>query len=105
MRRRRRRGVHSSIASIGFLLIVLVALFALSRSSFKINLPGNLAGTATSAPSGPTKGEPHWGVQTKTSGCQVHGALQDTACTPGDIFPTATKDVICKSGYASSVRN
>jgi hypothetical protein len=35
----------------------------------------------------------------------VNGALQDTACTPGDILPDATKDQICKSGYASSVRN
>jgi hypothetical protein len=50
-------------------------------------------------------GTPHWGTRTKTSGCTVNGALQDTACTPGDILPDATKDQICKSGYASSVRN
>jgi hypothetical protein len=46
-----------------------------------------------------------FGVQTKTSGCQVNGALPDSACTPGAIFTTATKDQICQSGYASSVRN
>jgi hypothetical protein len=46
-----------------------------------------------------------WGKQTKTSGCRVNGALQDQACTPGDIFPNATADNICQSGYASSVRN
>jgi hypothetical protein len=46
-----------------------------------------------------------WGKQTKTSGCLVNGALSDQACTPGDIFPDATTDKICQSGYASSVRN
>lgn len=52
-----------------------------------------------------TGSEPNWGVQTKTSGCKVRGPLQDPACTPGAIIATATKEVICKSGYASSVRN
>jgi hypothetical protein len=45
------------------------------------------------------------GSQTKTSGCQVQGALQDKACTPGAIFPNATKDQICQSGYSRGVRN
>ncbi|MBE3561610.1 MAG: HNH endonuclease [Ktedonobacteraceae bacterium] len=49
--------------------------------------------------------EPNWGVQTKTSGCQANGPIQDKACTPGDIFPDATKEKICVPGYASSVRN
>jgi hypothetical protein len=50
-------------------------------------------------------GAPHFGVQTKTSGCQARGALPDPECTPGAIFPNATKEQICQSGYASSVRN
>lgn len=58
-------------------------------------------GTTTTA----TSGTPHWGVQTKTSGCSAHNGLPDSACTPGDIFPSATKSVVCKKGYASSVRN
>jgi hypothetical protein len=45
------------------------------------------------------------GVRTKTRGCTVHGALQDPACTPGAIFPTATAQQICKLGYSRSVRN
>ncbi len=45
------------------------------------------------------------GQRTKNSGCQVQGAYQDKACTPGAIFPDATKDQICQSGYSSSVRN
>jgi hypothetical protein len=46
-----------------------------------------------------------FGVQTKTSGCQARGALPDPACTPGALMPGVTKDQICQSGYASSVRN
>jgi len=37
--------------------------------------------------------------------CSVHGALPDATCTPGDIFPNATKAVICVSGYTLTVRN
>lgn len=32
-------------------------------------------------------------------------ALPDPKSTPGAIFPTATKDVICKRGYSKVVRN
>jgi hypothetical protein len=46
-----------------------------------------------------------FGVQTKTSGCVASGGLPDSGCTPGAIFANATKDMICQSGYARSVRN
>lgn len=46
-----------------------------------------------------------FGVQTKTSGCVAAGGLSDPGCTPGAIFPNATKAVICQPGYSSSVRN
>lgn len=46
-----------------------------------------------------------FGVQTKTSGCQAHNGLPDSACTPGAIFASATVSQICVSGYSSSVRN
>ncbi|TMC22653.1 MAG: HNH endonuclease, partial [Chloroflexi bacterium] len=49
--------------------------------------------------------EPKWGAPTKTTGCQASLPLQDKACTPGAIFPDATKAKICVSGYAGSVRN
>lgn len=45
------------------------------------------------------------GTRTKTSGCHVHGALPDSACTPGATFSTATTSQICKLGYSRSVRN
>jgi len=65
-----------------------------------------ISGSSTPSPRSSTAGAvPQWGVQTRTSGCAVHGALQDSGCTPGDLVSGATKDQICRSGYASSVRN
>src|SRR5215472_9047913 len=52
-----------------------------------------------------TTGTHQFGAQTKTSGCVASGGLPDSACTPGAIFPAATKDKICQPGYAGSVRN
>ncbi len=57
------------------------------------------------ATGGSTTGAYQFGVRTKTSGCVASGGLPDRACTPGDIFSTATKDEICVPGYASSVRD
>ena len=63
-------------------------------------------GTQSSTSSSPSVSqEPNWGVRTKTTDCQASGAIQDKACTPGDIFRDATKDQICVPGYAGSVRN
>jgi hypothetical protein len=82
--------------------LALLALLALA-----------LAGCNISATTGPSAGQtpgqtsgPHTlGTRTKTTSCTVNGALPDSACTPGAIFSNATKDQICQSGYASSVRN
>jgi hypothetical protein len=52
-----------------------------------------------------TSSSANFGQQTKTSGCVASGGLPDAACTPGAIFPNATVDQICTSGYAKSVRN
>lgn len=77
----------------------IVALLVLALSACSIPSYTTTTGTPTSG------AEPHWGAQTKTSGCQVNGPLQDTGCTPGDILPSVTKSQVCQSGYASSVRN
>lgn len=62
--------------------------------------------SSTGASGGTTSaGQHQFGVQTKTSGCAAHNGLPDSACTPGALLDTATKDKICQSGYASSVRN
>lgn len=62
-------------------------------------------GSPPTAGSDVTPGAIQWGHRTKTSGCAASGGLPDSACTPGDIIVTATKDVICVSGYSSTVRN
>ena len=35
----------------------------------------------------------------------MNGALPDQTCTPGAVFPNATKEAICVSGYTKTVRN
>jgi len=65
------------------------------------------AAVVTAAPSTSVRssGVPDWGHPTKTAGCVAQGGLPAPACTPGDIFPDATKDKICVSGYSGTVRN
>ncbi len=89
---------------IVYSLLVIAALSLAFSGCGSVTITINPSGSPSPSIS-PTSGEPHWGVQTKTSGCIAHNGLQDAACTPGDIFSTATKDVICKPGYAQSVRN
>ncbi len=48
---------------------------------------------------------PAIGQRTKTSGCVSQNGLPDPACTPGAIFPDATKEQICTPGYSKSVRD
>jgi len=64
-----------------------------------------LACSTTSAADAPTSSPSKIGQRTKTSGCVSSNALPDSACTPGAIFPDATKEQICQSGYSSQVRN
>jgi hypothetical protein len=64
-------------------------------------LAGCASGTTTTGPTGSHQ----FGVQTKTSGCQAHNGLPDSACTPGALLAGATKDKICVPGYSSGVRN
>ena len=93
------------------MLVVIAAVLslALSGCNVVINTPSGTSGNGPygSGPSGSgtAGGAPHFGVQTKTSGCLVRGPLQDPDCTPGAIIATATTDMICQPGYARSVRN
>ncbi len=45
------------------------------------------------------------GQRTRTSGCRASGALPDSACTPGAIVQSATREQICQPGYARNVRD
>jgi hypothetical protein len=63
---------------------------------------GTSQSAATSA--GATPDRP-FGARTKDTGCTVHDALPDAACTPGAVFPDVTATQVCQRGYSSSVRN
>lgn len=59
----------------------------------------------TAVPNNPQpQAAPPIGARTKSSGCQVQGALPDPACTPGAVM-TTDANTVCQRGYASSVRN
>jgi len=84
-----------------YIIAVVVAVLAVLALAL-----GGCAPITTTGPSTTQAPSAHQlGMRTKTSGCQVNGALPDSACTPGAIFADATTDKICQSGYASSVRN
>ena len=44
-------------------------------------------------------------LPTKTEQCAMIGSLPDSECTQGSIFPNATVDKICVSGYTKTVRS
>lgn len=88
-----------------YLLTILLCFLLGACSGVSINLSTTPTPASTPTANNASTSAPHWGTQAKTSGCVVNGPLQDKECTPGDIFPDATKEQVCKSGYASSVRN
>jgi hypothetical protein len=68
-------------------------------------LPAALMVFACSSSTTGSTGTAHIGQRTKTSGCVAKSGLPDSACTPGAIITTATREEICASGYARSVRD
>ena len=85
-----------------FAILVIAALSLAMSGCGSVSVSGNPSGSSST---GSTGGTANFGVQTKTSGCKAHNGLPDSACSPGAILSTGTKDAICKSGYAKSVRN
>ncbi len=104
-----RRRNSSSLGGVLLIVVVIVAYFLFrqpNNSNTTGTLPGNTPGTTPTTQSGSTSSSnTHFGAQTKTSDCQVHNALPDSACTPGAVLSTGTKEAICVSGYARTVRN
>lgn len=83
-----------------YFIIVLLSLLVVSCTAVPSSTPpGGSTGGSTPTNDGSI------GTRTKTSGCVAQNALPDPACTPGAIFPDATKDKICVPGYSSGVRN
>jgi hypothetical protein len=85
-----------------YVLLLLTVVSLAFAGCGSVTITGNPSSSPTTTVS---SGEPHWGVQTKTSDCMAHNGLPDAACTPGDVLPTGTKDAICNPGYAQGVRN
>jgi hypothetical protein len=81
-------------------LLVLLLLFFLVMGYSTSNHNQVSQPTPSSSPT------PHiLGQQLKAANCQVNGPLPDSACTPGAVFPSATKEQICTPGYSKQVRN
>ncbi len=47
----------------------------------------------------------HLDARVADANCHLNGPLPDHACTPGAVFPEATREIICVSGYTKTVRN
>ncbi len=95
---------HYTIPPI--VILILLALYYLFTSSNNRNVIPS-TGNATANPAAPqaqNSARNALGSRVKTSGCQVNGALPDTACTPGAVMETNVQ-TICQSGYSGSVRN
>src|ERR1700726_40816 len=45
----------------------------------------------------PAASEHEWGQSTQTENCKTIDGLPDSACTPGDIEPSETRDIICST--------
>lgn len=70
-----------------------------------IQLPTGLPDLQLPTAAQPASATAQLGHQTKTTGCQASSGMPDGACTPGAVFPNVTADEVCKSGYATSVRD
>lgn len=107
----RRRFAHPSFGPLLIIVVLLAILIVREGLSLPgINVPPIVVtpGIPITIPITPVNPVPITGgisQRTKTSGCVVNGALPDTACTPGAIFPTATKEQICVPGYSKNVRD
>jgi hypothetical protein len=91
------------------LTIVVVILLFIYYALTSNNSGGTPATPQPGTPTASTSTTPNSsgtiGQRTKTTGCVSTNAMPDSACTPGAIFPDATKDKICVPGYSSQVRN
>ena len=97
------KGRRSITSTIGAVIVLIVAYLIYHYLGTPSTTAGPIAPSKTSTTQ--TSNEPNWGHPTKTSGCVATLPLQDKDCTPGAIFPDATKEKICVPGYAKSVRD
>ena len=100
------RRKNMSVGSM-ILLLIIAGIYTLIQGPLKTSTAPSSGGVSNppTSSAGSSSNAPDWGHQTKTSGCVASGGLPDAACTPGDIFPDATKDKICVPGYTQTVRD
>lgn len=95
-----------SILFTSAVLLLTIGACSITTPNGATTSPVTPAGGQTGTDQGGAINANHqWGAPTKSSGCQAANALQDAACTPGDILPDATKEMICVPGYSKTVRN
>ncbi len=86
MRRSRR---NTPLTTILVLILAVIAYFFFRNNGAP---PSNViipsTGTNSPATLAANLAAPQFGHQTKTSGCEVNGKLQDKACTPETCSPT-----------------
>lgn len=82
------------------IVLIVALLVAVISSACQAEVGGT-----TAPPAATGQGANTIGQRSKSSGCVSINGLPDPACTPGAIFPNATKAKICVSGYSSQVRN
>jgi hypothetical protein len=97
------RKVPSALTII--VVIILFIYYALTSNN-SASTPSTPQPLTPTVPQSVTPGSSgSIGQRTKTTDCVSVNAMPDSACTPGAIFPDATKDKICVPGYSSKVRN
>ncbi len=84
-----------------FAILVIAALSLAFSGCGSVSISVNPSGSSSTVSTG---GTPNFGVQTKTSGCMAHNGLADSACTPGAILSTGTKDAIWVCSGAVSLQ-
>lgn len=81
--------------------IVIFFYYVSSSSSFPLKGKPFFSNSPTPSDNLPTV----LGEQTKNANCVAVNGFPDSACTPGAIFPDATRAQICVYGYTKTVRD
>ncbi len=89
----------SELSLVLFLIALAVGSFFAVQDQSGLVVPDRLAAVFANQPA-----ILRLEARTQTEGCQISGPLPDPECTPGAVFPEATLEKICVSGYSKTVR-
>lgn len=86
-----------------WILFAIILLIISIGSYLVLNNPNTRSGPAIISP---LPGSAVLGVRTKFADCHINGPLMDSACTPGAVDKSLTKEIICSPDFSTkSVRN